>query len=137
MLTGKVRPTRSITLDSLLDTGFVMLSEDEPRELVMGAVGKFWRPDSGIIRITPQEFSSFDQAGFAKAVMVLTVEEKGTTGSLLATETRVSCTDESARRRFLLYWRAIGPFSGLIRHLMLRQIKAAAESATALAQSPS
>ena len=126
LVTGKARPTRSLTFESLLGLGFMMLEEDAPRELVMGAVGKFWRPDSGMIRIAPDEFRSFDEPGYARAVLTFIVEERGS-GSLLATETRVACTDASALRKFSLYWRAIGPFSGLIRHLMLRQVKRTAE----------
>ena len=129
IVTGKARPSRSITLATLLELGFVMLEENAPKEIVMGAVGKFWRPDSGIIRIAPHDFRSFDEPGFAKGIMSFTVEERDTQTSLLATETRVACTDPSARRKFWLYWRAIGPFSGLIRRLMLSEVKRTAEGA--------
>jgi hypothetical protein len=94
---------------------------------LLGVVGKFWRPDSGIERIAPDAFQNFDDPGFAKAVLAFTVEERAGTSSILATETRVACTDGSARRKFMLYWRAIGPFSGFIRPLMLNQVKRAAE----------
>ena len=127
LLTGKARPGRSITLQTMLDLGFVMLDENPPEELVMGAVGKFWRPDSGMIRIGPDEFRNFEEPGYAKAVLIFTVDQRDRASSLLATETRVVCTDPSARRKFLLYWRAIGPFSGLIRRLMLKQVKRSAE----------
>lgn len=127
-LTGKMRPSRSLTLETFLQAGFVMLEENAPRELVMGAVGRFWRPDSGFLRLPTDDFSTFDEPGFAKAVMSLTVDDQGRS-SLLATETRVACTDASARRKFSLYWRAIGPFSGLIRRIMLDQVKRTAEGA--------
>ncbi len=125
-LTGKVRPSRSLTLETFLKAGFVMLEENAPRELVMGAVGKFWRPDSGFVTLSADDFPSFDEPGYAKAVVGLTVEEHGR-GSLFATETRVACTDASALRKFSLYWRVIGPFSGLIRQIMLDQVKRTAE----------
>ncbi len=126
VLTGKVRPSRSITLDSILQAGFTVLEERPPNELIVGAVGKFWRPDSGFVRIDPEEFRAFDAPGYAKAAVTFIVEARGR-GSLLATETRVACTDASARRKFSLYWRVIGPFSGLIRRIMLGEIKRAAE----------
>jgi hypothetical protein len=47
-------------------------------------------------------------------------------GSRLATETRVRALDDRARRRFRLYWLAIGPFSGLIRRRWLRAVQEAA-----------
>jgi hypothetical protein len=127
LVTGKARPSRSLTMKTFLDIGFVILEEDPPREFVIGAVGKFWRPDSGMVRITRDEFRTFDEPGFAKAILTLTVEERGPSRSLLATETRVACTDSPARRKFFLYWRAIGPFSGWIRRLMLEQVKRTAE----------
>jgi hypothetical protein len=129
-VTGVARPSRSITLETILQVGFTILEEKPPTDLVMGAVGRFWRPDSGFVRVTPEEFRSFTEPGYAKATMSFTVEEHGR-GSLLGTETRVACTDASALRKFSLYWRVIGPFSGLIRRLMLDQVKRAAEGATA------
>jgi hypothetical protein len=45
----------------------------------------------------------------------------------MVTETRVLCTDDEARRRFSLYWRLVGPFSALIRRVLLRRIKREAE----------
>ena len=126
LVTGKARPTRLLTLDTFVEAGFTILEEEAPKELVMGAVGKFWRPDSGFVRVGPEEFRSFDEPGYAKAALAFTVEEQEGS-ALLATETRVVCTDAAALRRFSLYWRAIGPFSGLIRRLMLDQVKRAAE----------
>ncbi|MDQ4004708.1 MAG: hypothetical protein M3135_00190 [Actinomycetota bacterium] len=43
------------------------------------------------------------------------------------TETRVLCVDDRARRRFAVYWALIGPFSGWIRHDLLRGIARIAE----------
>ncbi|MGH9195501.1 MAG: hypothetical protein ACRD1T_07160, partial [Acidimicrobiia bacterium] len=116
-------------LETMLAAGFVMVEEKAPLEFVMGAVGKFWRPDSGMVRIAPDEFRDFEAPGYAKGIVTFTVEERDRTRSLLATETRVACTCPAARRKFLLYWRAIGPFSGLIRRLMLKEVKRAAERA--------
>ncbi|MEA2453101.1 MAG: hypothetical protein QOG04_1811 [Actinomycetota bacterium] len=126
LLTGKVRPSRSITLEDIVQAGFTILEERPPNELVIGAVGRFWRPDSGVVPVTVEEFGTFNEPGFARSAMSFAVEERGE-GSLLATETRVACTDASARRKFSLYWRAIGPFSGLIRRIVLADIKRAAE----------
>ena len=129
LLTGKARLNRAITLETFLEFGFVILEENPPKEIVMGAVGRFWRPDSGMVRVAPDEFTTFDKPGFARAVLAFTVEERGSATSFLATETRVACTDPSSRRKFLLYWSAIGPFSGMIRRLMLNQAKRTAEAA--------
>ena len=124
LLTGKARPRRSLTLDTFLKAGFIILAEEPGRELVVGAIGRFWRLDSGIERIAPEEFQAFDRPGFAKAALSFTLEEQGPAKTVLATETRVLCTDPAARQRFLLYWRLIGPFSGAIRRLMLGEANA-------------
>jgi hypothetical protein len=126
LMTGKARPSRSITVETFLQAGLTFLEERPPREFVLGAVGRFWRPDSGLVRVAPEEFRLFDEPGYAKGALTFIVEENGS-GSLLATETRVACTDPSALRKFSLYWRVIGPFSGLIRRLMLDQRKRTAE----------
>jgi len=49
-------------------------------------------------------------------------------GSRLVTETRVTALDERARRRFRLYWLAVGEFSGLIRRRWLRAAQEAARA---------
>lgn len=52
-------------------------------------------------------------------------------GSRLRTETRVKATTERARRRFRLYWLAIGPFSALIRRRWLAAATASAKRSAA------
>ena len=49
-------------------------------------------------------------------------------GARLATETRVAALDERTRRRFRLYWLAIGELSGLIRRRWLRAAQEAARA---------
>ena len=134
LLSGKARPSRHITLDTLFELGFVVLEEEPPQALVLGAVGRFWRPDSDLLRIAAGDFRGFDEPGYAKATVSFTTEERDN-GCVLATETRVMCTDDSARRSFSLYWRAVGPFSGFIRRVLLQQIKAGAEEGTAPGES--
>jgi hypothetical protein len=130
LLTGAVRPSLRMTLDDLVHLGFVVLADDPPRELVLGVAGRFWRPTSGVVRISPSDFGRFAEPGHVRAAWNFRIEsEHG--GSRLRTETRVECIDDAARRRFRLYWTVIGPFSGLIRRDMLRAIRRDAE-ATAL-----
>jgi hypothetical protein len=117
------------TMDRLLDSGFVLLQEDAPREIVLGLVGRFWTPAGGIVRVTPGEFRAFDRPGMALAAWNFTVQPTAG-GCRVATETRVRCTDERARRSFSFYWRFVQPFSGLIRMEALRAIRRAAESAS-------
>lgn len=128
MFTGAVKPKRRLGLDEIVDSGFVVLGEEPNRELVLGVVGKFWRPTSGVHRIEPGEFAGFDTPGFAKAAWNFVVSARPSGGSRVETETRIACTDDDARRRFSRYWWLIGRFSALIRRVMLRDVKRDAES---------
>ncbi|HEU4881418.1 MAG TPA: hypothetical protein VFT45_04205 [Longimicrobium sp.] len=115
------------TMDRLLRNGFVLLDERPPHEFVLGLVGRFWTPTGGIERIDPAEFGVFDKPGMAVAAWNFTILPTDE-GSLIATETRVRCTDDAARRSFGRYWRVVKPFSGLIRMEALRAIRRTAES---------
>jgi hypothetical protein len=118
---------KSMTLDDLMAAGFVWLGEEPGREFVLGLVGTFWKPTGAISRVDPSEFASFDQPGQAKAVWNFRTIPDGEDRSFVTTETRVRVPDEPSRRTFLLYWAAIGPFSGVIRKQALSLIKADAE----------
>lgn len=128
LITGKAKLSRRLTMDSLTGLGFVVLSEAPPSEIVLGAVGRFWQLDSGLIPFGAAEFTSFDEPGYAKAAMNFIVEPIDDGRSTVVTETRIVCTDAESLRKFKLYWRVIGPFSGLIRRIVLGRIKREAEA---------
>jgi hypothetical protein len=127
-LTGKASPSRELTIVSLIDLGFVELAEESGVELVLGVIGRFWRLDSGLHPISAVEFTSFDEPGYAKAVLNFKVLDQPGFSALVSTETRIVATDDDARQRFLRYWRLIGPFSGFIRTRFLAAIKRDAEA---------
>jgi hypothetical protein len=116
-----------VTMDALRANGFVLLQEDEPREIVLGLAGRFWTPTGGIVRFEPGEFRGFGRPGMAVAAWNFAVQP-AEGGSRVITETRVRCTDDAARRSFSRYWRVVRPFSGLIRIEALRAVRRAAES---------
>jgi hypothetical protein len=117
-----------ITLESVATDGFVLLGENPPNEIALGLIGRFWVAAGEICRVgSAEEFTEFDQSGYAKAVWNISLVEDSRVGTRLATETRVRCLDDESRRRFRLYWLMIGPFSGLIRREVLRAIRKAAE----------
>jgi hypothetical protein len=95
-------PAAKPILDVALRSGFRMLTDDAPRELVIGS------------RVAPRTF----------AVMNFHVDGDG----LVTTETRVFAKTDAARRKFAIYWRFIRPGSGIIRRSWLEAIKARAEA---------
>lgn len=119
-------PDRMPLLDVATRTGFLLLADDVPQEVVLGTLvlrpPRWQRPDEA----TPAVFKSLSQPGFAKATMNFRIEPDGA-GSLLSTETRVFATDATSRRRFARYWRLIYPGSAIIRRSWLKAIRRRAE----------
>jgi len=119
---------RSLTLDGLTKFGFVKLAEKSNREIVLGVTGRFWRPMDNLSFSSKESYRHPVPLGAARAVWnFLLVENAGAT--TLSTETRILCGDPRSRRKFRIYWRIVGPFSGWIRILMLRRIKRDCEPA--------
>lgn len=113
--------------ESLARFGFTPLGEEPGRELVFGLVGRFWRLKGDLRTVPMADFAGFREPGFAKAAWNLLVEEEESGVTRLSTETRVFSFGDAARRKFLLYWRVVEPFSGLIRRSLLRGVRRAAE----------
>lgn len=117
--------------DRLAGTGFLELAEVPGTEIVLGVAGRFWRPDGGrCFDLTPAGFAGFRRPGYAKAAWNFAVAPHPQ-GCLLSTETRVRCFGPTASMSFRTYWMVVKPFSGLIRRVVLQQVKRAAESARA------
>jgi hypothetical protein len=95
-----------------------------PEEVIAGAIGRFWRlaGNEPVVRCSPDEFVTFSEPGFAKAVVGFRLDLRGS-GILLTTETRFVATDDATRRLMSRYWRIIRPGSNLIRTEWLRAIR--------------
>ena len=121
---GCVPPrNRAISLQTIIDSGFGLLA-DQPDEIVLGVTGRFWRPTGNL---SPFNRADFDQAvppGLARGVWNFSIRPDGA-GTILSTETRVTCGDPVSLRKFRRYWFFVRPFSGLIRLVMLRAVKRA------------
>jgi hypothetical protein len=117
-----------LTFEDLLKSGFILLEENPPTELVLGLVGKFWTTSGCIEHMNDEAFSHFDKRGYTTAVWNFHLDGQPNGETILSTETRVFCTDDVSRTKFLRYWFLIGPFSGLIRKAMLRTIKRQVET---------
>lgn len=115
-------------LEQFADSGFVVLAENPPVELVFGAIEQSWRltgaTPSGVR--TVEDFLAFDRPDFNRIVANLRIKENGA-AVVLTTETRVHVPDPVARRKFGRYWRVIYPASWLLRVTWLRAIKRRAE----------
>ena len=120
--------TSTMTLKKgLLREHFVELENISGKELILGLIGQFWKPNGNLQKVNKSEFLSFHQPGFAKATWNFELLQKNPTLTLLRTETRIACLDAKSHTLFSRYWFLIRPFSGLIRKEMLRAVKKKAE----------
>jgi hypothetical protein len=122
---------RGDLLQRLKGTGFVVLTEAPDEELVIGVAGRFWRPDGGrCMDLAADDFAGFSRSGFAKAAWNFELLADSPESIVLSTETRIKCFG-AALWKFRLYWSFVGPFSGLMRKAILKQVKTQAESIAA------
>lgn len=122
------RTKKRVTFGDMAQAGpvWVKLGEVPDEELVIGSVGKFWRKDYGGRPVTPEEFVTFGEPGYAKLALGFFVRPAGT-GAILRYEARTATTDEQARRTFRRYWRVIAPGVAIVMRRALRRIKCEAE----------
>jgi hypothetical protein len=123
-----VAPSRVPRPSPFTLANFIPLARDGDREIVAGLIGKFWRPDFGLIAVNgPSEFLACNLPKTAKLAIGFVAEQLGEV-TLLTTETRVYCPDRYARMMFFPYWLIIRPVSGLLRRRALASIRSIAES---------
>jgi hypothetical protein len=121
-------PGQQPILDVAVRTGFLLLADRAPREVVIGAVvvaPPGTRPSGRTF--TGNDYKGLTQPGFAKATMNFRVEDLGNGSSRVETETRVFATDDTALGRFTPYWRVIFPGSSILRATWLRAIRTRSE----------
>lgn len=122
-------PQNSPILDVALRSGFVLLADDSPRELVVGTIVLAPASARGRGPLTADLYPKIQSPGFVKATMDFRIEKEGS-GSRLTTETRVVGTDAGTIRRFTPYWRTILPGSWILRVTWLDAIARRAEART-------
>ena len=110
--------------------GWLVIGEVPGREVVFGAVGKFWKPDIEWHDLAADQFATFEEPGWGKIACHLLVRPDGPDRSILSYECRTATTDTASRRNMARYWWLIRPFVGYILRAVLRTIRANAEMAT-------
>jgi hypothetical protein len=106
-------------LDVALSSGFVLLADDSPREIVIGTVVD---APPGAARIRRAEIIRNPPPGYSVGTMNFRLVPDGT-GTRVSTETRVFSNGRETTRRFARYWRVIYPGSAVIRRMWLRAIE--------------
>ncbi|WP_211208263.1 hypothetical protein [Leeia oryzae] len=114
------------------------LLQRSSNELSLGLVGKFWRPDMGLVAIPDvAAFKAFNDHSAAKLVLRFQVTERPGNTCILRTETFIYCPTPRTKRLFLPYWIAIRAASGWIRKRTLKLIHQQLAKDAAEARPPS
>ena len=101
---------------------FKILSEQPGKEVVVGAIGKFWQIDIPFNEFRQEDFPDFQEAGWGKVAWALTVEPY-LQGSTISMELRITATDKKSWNNLWRYYRLIGPFSYQIRRSMMKHLQ--------------
>ncbi len=120
-------PSTQPLLDVVTRTGFLLLADDAPRELVLGAALAAPAEARKGGHVTPDAFKRQLMPGVVLTTMNFLVDPDGRGGSNVSTETRVYANDARSLRKFATYWRVIHPGSDIIRRMWLRAIRKRAE----------
>jgi hypothetical protein len=111
--------------------GWVPLGEVPDREVAAGLVGKFWKGDSAIDRVTPEQFVAESPPDRVKIAIDYLLRPAGS-GTRLTMITRIrDPRDKAAARKFHLYFALIRLGIPLVVGSGLRAIKRRAERAQA------
>lgn len=115
---------QSIGVDQIArnNKGFMILSETPGKEVIVGAIGKFWHLNIPFMEVTPQDFPGFREPGWGKLAWALSVEPYAG-GSSISIELRITATDDKSWKKLWRYYHFIGPFSYQIRQSMMRHLQ--------------
>jgi hypothetical protein len=126
-----VHSERRPILDEVLALGWRQLAETPGRQLIMGAVTQPWKQAVVFRGVPAGEFAAFREPGYARIAWTIEVEPAGPSSSVFSTETRVVTTDPASRERFRRYWAFLSSGILIIRHEILRLVRAEAERRSA------
>ena len=119
-----------LMLDDMERAGFLLLGERPGHEIVFGSVVQPWKAvtdDEPAPRSQPVDSPSSTPLGTSRSPSTSGWSPTAMGAPLITTETRTAATDSTSLHHFARYWMLVGPFSALIRRLMLRIVKSDAE----------
>jgi hypothetical protein len=102
--------------------GFIVLEENSGKDVVVGAIGKFWHLNIPFQQITPVGFQPFNEPGWAKVAWAISVEPY-MNGSTVCFDLRTAATDRASWVKLNRYYHVIGFFSRLIRRSLMNRLE--------------
>jgi hypothetical protein len=129
-------PDTTFTLADALAWGFVLLGERRDRAILVGGIGKLWKPDVAFLPVDPAEFRAFHEPKYVKLAVAFWAQAFGRDKSILRFEARAAATDDSARAHLRRWYRVVRPFTTFFMRAALAGIKGDAEALAAAALTP-
>ena len=102
--------------------GFRLLAQEPDRGFVVGAIGKVWESVIPFVDVAPAAYAAYAEPGQVKVAWELRVDPLTPYSARVTIEVRVTATDDESWARFRRYFWLIGPFSHLIRRMLLAQL---------------
>jgi len=121
-----------LTGDSVEMQGWLPLGQLAGREIALGAIGRFWRPNIewyDVTTMTPEQFAAFDSPGWGRIAANFSLRPYGKHRTLASYEARTAVIGSDAARRFTRYWWMVRPFVGHIMRATLDTLRKTAERA--------
>ncbi|MBE1495634.1 hypothetical protein H4696_002734 [Amycolatopsis lexingtonensis] len=106
--------------------GWLRLGDTPGREVVLGAIGRFWLPGvewHDVRTMTPGGFAEFAEPGWCRIVAGISLRPYGPSRTLVTYEARAATTDPESARRFARHWRLVRPFARFVMLATLRTIR--------------
>ena len=113
--------------------GWLRLGETPGREVVLGAIGRYWQPGAewyDVAKMTPAEFTAFAEPDWGRIAVAISVRPFGPARTLVTYEARTATTDPVSARRFARYW---WPARLFVRFVMQATLRTIRDDAAALA----
>jgi hypothetical protein len=120
-------PTNNLTLRDLERVNFKVLGEKQNEELVLGLAGEFKTLMGGLLNLSPEQFSAFNNPGFIKACWNFAVSDIGNGKTRVITEIRIHGTDSASVAKVKNFWGMLKTPSAMIRNEILKLIRKEAE----------
>jgi hypothetical protein len=120
-LAGRASAPSDLRLTSIVASthGFRLLSAEAGHGVVVGAIGRVWEPSIPFMDVPSDAYAAFAEPGWAKVAWELRADAITPATSRITMEVRVTTTDDASWPRFQHYFAVIGPFSRLMRKMML------------------
>jgi hypothetical protein len=110
------------------DLGFVQLA-DEPGSLwAVGLAARYSPFDRGVAQLDPGGFAAFDEPGYVKAVVELSLQPQTSGQTLVVCDMRIRATDDETRSTLQATQFMVAPALGLLCRRLLELVKQRAEA---------